>query len=109
MGDLITRRLFLGGTLPLYGAGRYSVYLNNRRVTLVYYIHPAFRMSSLGTKICGRPDFDQMFPYSLRSATLPVLVHYYKEIELETAQKTLAYVEKGATCCTVRKTSCRPS
>ncbi|MFL5346222.1 MAG: hypothetical protein ACJ8AT_15640 [Hyalangium sp.] len=48
-----------------------------------------------GTPICGRPDFNQMFPYSIRSEKLPVLVHYYKEVERETAQQVLAYVEKG--------------
>lgn len=48
-----------------------------------------------GTKICGRPDFKEMFPYSLRSTTLPVLVHYYKESEQETARQALAFVEKG--------------
>lgn len=48
-----------------------------------------------GSKICGRPDFNELFPYSIRSATLPVLVHYYKEVEEETARQALAYVEKG--------------
>ncbi|MFY0578638.1 hypothetical protein ACN28S_33950 [Cystobacter fuscus] len=47
------------------------------------------------TPICGRSDFNEMFPYSIRSTTLPVLVHYYKESERETAQQVLAFVEKG--------------
>ncbi|MCY1074031.1 hypothetical protein [Archangium lansingense] len=55
------------------------------------YTHPLEE----GTPICGRPDFNQMFPYSIRSETLPVLVHYYKESERETAQQVLAFVEKG--------------
>lgn len=55
------------------------------------YVHPLEE----GTPICGRPDFDQMFPYSIRSERLPVLVHYYKEVEKETAQQVLAFVEKG--------------
>ncbi|MDC0710053.1 hypothetical protein POL68_16375 [Stigmatella sp. ncwal1] len=48
-----------------------------------------------GETICGRSDFNELFPYSLRSSTLPVLVHYYKESELETARQVLAFVEKG--------------
>ncbi|MDY7231041.1 hypothetical protein [Hyalangium rubrum] len=48
-----------------------------------------------GTPICGRPDFNQMFPYSLRSTKYPVMVHYYREVEKETAQKVLGYIEKG--------------
>ncbi|MCP3063751.1 hypothetical protein LXT21_33750 [Myxococcus sp. K38C18041901] len=48
-----------------------------------------------GTSICGRADFDAMFPHSLRSKTLPVLVHYYKKVERETARQVLAHVEKG--------------
>ncbi|QRO02640.1 hypothetical protein JRI60_23300 [Archangium violaceum] len=55
------------------------------------YTHPLEE----GTPICGRPDFNEMFPYSIRSEKLPVLVHYYKEVEKETAQQVLAYVEKG--------------
>ncbi|XXF81189.1 hypothetical protein P2318_15920 [Myxococcaceae bacterium GXIMD 01537] len=55
------------------------------------YTHPLAE----GTPICGRPDFNEMFPYSIRSEKLPVLVHYYKEVEKETAQQVLAYVEKG--------------
>jgi hypothetical protein len=48
-----------------------------------------------GAKICGRPDFNELFPYSIRSEKLPVLVHYYKEVERETAQQILVAVEKG--------------
>ncbi len=48
-----------------------------------------------GEQICGRADFNELFPYSIRSEKLPVLVHYYKEVERETAQQVLAYVEKG--------------
>ncbi|HZH78499.1 MAG TPA: hypothetical protein VEY88_20900 [Archangium sp.] len=48
-----------------------------------------------GTPVCGRPDFNELFPYSLRSEKLPVLVHYYKDVERETALQVLAYVEKG--------------
>lgn len=48
-----------------------------------------------GTKICGRADFNEQFPYSIRSTTLPVLVHYYKETELGIAQQVLAFTEKG--------------
>jgi hypothetical protein len=48
-----------------------------------------------GTPICGRADFNQQFPYSIRSEKLPVLVHYYKKVELETARQVLEYVEKG--------------
>ncbi|MFO0654770.1 MAG: hypothetical protein U0787_06790 [Polyangia bacterium] len=55
------------------------------------YIHPLPE----GTKICGRPDFAEMFPYSIRSSTLPVLVHYYRPQEEQTAKQALAYVEKG--------------
>ena len=55
------------------------------------YTHPLAE----GEKICGRPDFNEMFPYSLRSTTLPVLVHYYKKGEEETARQVLAAVEKG--------------
>jgi hypothetical protein len=55
------------------------------------YAHPLAE----GSPICGRADFDQMFPYSLRSERLPVLVHYYKEAEQETARQVLAFVEKG--------------
>ncbi|WP_338867893.1 hypothetical protein [Myxococcus stipitatus] len=55
------------------------------------YTHPLAE----GTPICGRADFDTMFPYSVRSERLPVLVHYYKEVERETALQVLAAVEKG--------------
>ncbi|WNG46026.1 hypothetical protein F0U60_19340 [Archangium minus] len=55
------------------------------------YTHPLAE----GTPICGRPDFNELFPYSIRSETLPVVVHYYKEVELETARQVLAFVEKG--------------
>jgi hypothetical protein len=48
-----------------------------------------------GTSICGRADFAEMFPYSIRSERLPVLVHYYRQAELETARRVLAYAEKG--------------
>jgi hypothetical protein len=48
-----------------------------------------------GATICGRPDFKEMFPYSLRSEKLPVLVHYYKKSELDTARQVLSFVEKG--------------
>jgi hypothetical protein len=48
-----------------------------------------------GEAICGRSDFNQMFPFSLRSSSLPVLVHYYKESERATAEQVLAFVEKG--------------
>lgn len=48
-----------------------------------------------GAAICGRPDFDEMFPYSLRSERLPVLVHYYKPQERDTAAQVLAFVEEG--------------
>ncbi|EPX55556.1 hypothetical protein D187_009167 [Cystobacter fuscus DSM 2262] len=55
------------------------------------YTHPLAE----NTPICGRSDFNEMFPYSIRSTTLPVLVHYYKESERETAQQVLGFVEKG--------------
>jgi hypothetical protein len=55
------------------------------------YTHPLAE----GESICGRPDFNELFPYSLRSSTLPVLVHYYKKGEEETARQVLAAVEKG--------------
>ncbi|WP_342380388.1 hypothetical protein NVS55_12385 [Myxococcus stipitatus] len=55
------------------------------------YTHPLAE----GTQICGRADFDTMFPYAVRSERLPVLVHYYKEVERETALQVLAAVEKG--------------
>ncbi|WP_335928986.1 hypothetical protein [Myxococcus xanthus] len=55
------------------------------------YVHPLAE----GSPICGRADFDEMFPYSIRSKTLPVIVHYYREVERETAQQVLTYVEKG--------------
>ncbi|PTL75231.1 hypothetical protein [Vitiosangium sp. GDMCC 1.1324] len=55
------------------------------------YTHPLAE----GELICGRPDFKQMFPYSIRSTKRPVLVHYYKESEWETARQVLAAVEKG--------------
>lgn len=55
------------------------------------YTHPLKE----GTPICGRADFNEMFPYSIRSEKLPVLVHYYKKSELETARQVLAFVEKG--------------
>jgi hypothetical protein len=48
-----------------------------------------------GTPVCGRADFHEQFPYSLRSERLPVLVHYYQEGERETARQVLAFVEKG--------------
>ena len=48
-----------------------------------------------GTPICGRADFKEMFPFSIRSEKLPVLVHYYREVERETASRVLAFVEKG--------------
>ena len=48
-----------------------------------------------GETICGRSDFNTLFPYSLRSDKRPVLVHYYKEVEKETAQQVLEAVEKG--------------
>src|SRR6218665_1071326 len=48
-----------------------------------------------GTAICGRPDLQEMFPYSIRSKTHPVLVHFYKEVERETAEQVLAATEKG--------------
>lgn len=48
-----------------------------------------------GTPICGRPDFNQLFPYALSSQSLPVLVHFYKPVERETAQQALEAVEKG--------------
>lgn len=55
------------------------------------YTHPLAE----GESICGRPDFNALFPYSLRSEKLPVLVHYYKPVELEAARQVLAAVEKG--------------
>lgn len=55
------------------------------------YVHPLEEE----TPICGRADFNEMFPYSLRSKTFPLLVHYYKETELETAQQVLTFAEKG--------------
>lgn len=55
------------------------------------YVHPLAE----GTPICGRADLQEQFPYSIRSQKLPVLVHYYKEQEKETAQQVLAFVEKG--------------
>jgi hypothetical protein len=55
------------------------------------YTHPLAE----GTSICGREDFNSQFPYSLRSERLPVLVHYYKEVERETARQVLSFVEKG--------------
>jgi hypothetical protein len=48
-----------------------------------------------GSTICGRSDFNELFPYALRSKTHPVLVHYYKEVERETAERVLTYVERG--------------
>lgn len=48
-----------------------------------------------GTPICGRADFKEHFPYSLRSERLPVLVHYYHASERVTARQVLAYVERG--------------
>jgi hypothetical protein len=48
-----------------------------------------------GERICGRSDFHQQFPYSLRSAQGPVLVHYYKEAEREMALRVLAFAERG--------------
>ena len=61
------------------------------------YIHPLPE----GTKICGRPDFAEMFPYSIRSSTLPVLVHYYRPQEEQTAKQALAYVEKAGTITSI--------
>lgn len=58
---------------------------------LLDYTHPLTE----GTLICRRADLDQLFPYALRSERLPVLVHYYKETEQETARQVLAFVEKG--------------
>lgn len=55
------------------------------------YMHPLAE----GTPVCGRSDFNELFPYSIRSTTLPVLVHYYKPAEEETARQALAFVEKG--------------
>jgi len=55
------------------------------------YVHPLKEETS----ICGRADFNEMFPYSLRSKTLPLLVHYYKEAERDTAQQILVFAEKG--------------
>ncbi|WP_437281702.1 hypothetical protein WME90_14455 [Sorangium sp. So ce375] len=48
-----------------------------------------------GESICGRADFEEMFPFSVRSATLPVLVHHYKAEERDTALQVLAFVEEG--------------
>ena len=48
-----------------------------------------------GTAICGRADFNQQFPYTLPSPTLPVLVHFYKPVEHDTAQQVLEDVAKG--------------
>jgi len=55
------------------------------------YLHPLEE----GTSICGRADFNELFPYSVRSERLPVVVHYYKEVEQEMARQVLAFVEKG--------------
>ena len=55
------------------------------------YVHPLKE----GEAICGRPDFTTLFPFSVRSTTHPVLVHYYKESERETAEQVLAFTEKG--------------
>ncbi|WP_437872125.1 hypothetical protein [Sorangium sp. So ce363] len=48
-----------------------------------------------GESICGRADFEEMFPFSLRSSTLPVLVHHYKAEERDTARQVLAFIEEG--------------
>ncbi|WP_224368428.1 hypothetical protein [Hyalangium versicolor] len=64
---------------------------DDEKVDPLDYKHPLAE----GETICGRSDFNEMFPYSIRSTTHPVLVHYYKEVEKETAQEVLAYVEKG--------------
>lgn len=48
-----------------------------------------------GSKICGRDDFKEMFPYSLISAKVPVLVHYYKQEEFATALQVRDFVERG--------------
>lgn len=48
-----------------------------------------------GTSICGRSDLKELWPYSIRSQRLPILVHYYRPSELETAQKVLEYTERG--------------
>jgi hypothetical protein len=69
--------------LSLFSAGCASNPLN--------YKHPLEEKAL----ICGRADFQEMFPYSLRSEKYPVLVHYYKEVERETARQVLAFVEKG--------------
>jgi hypothetical protein len=55
------------------------------------YAHPLEE----GASICGRADFHELFPYSVRSERLPVRVHYYKEVEQETARQVLGFVEKG--------------
>ncbi len=55
------------------------------------YTHPLEE----GTAICGRADFAEMFPYSIRSERFPVLVHYYKQGEQETARQVLAFAERG--------------
>lgn len=48
-----------------------------------------------GTSLCDRDDLEEMFPHAIRSTTHPVLVHYYKEPELDTARQVLAFVEEG--------------
>ena len=55
------------------------------------YVHPLPE----GTKICGRPDFQEMFPYYISSSKHPIMVHYYKPQELETALQVRDFVERG--------------
>jgi hypothetical protein len=91
MPGIILRRLaFLILSLSVAGCDSSDNPTDNPSDPLVY-THPLAE----GTVICGRPDFNEMFPYSIRSRTHPVLVHYYNDIERDTALQVLAFVEKG--------------
>ncbi|WP_437821691.1 hypothetical protein [Sorangium sp. So ce1078] len=61
------------------------------RAVFPEYTHPLRE----GESACGRADFEEMFPFSIRSATLPLLVHYSREEERDTARQVLAFAEKG--------------
>ncbi|KYG05337.1 hypothetical protein BE21_41365 [Sorangium cellulosum] len=77
--------------LVLAAAGCGAEADDTTRATFPEYAHPL----SEGESACGRADFKELFPFSIRSATLPVLVHYYREEERDTARQVLAFVEKG--------------
>jgi hypothetical protein len=79
--------LCLGLHLVAAGCGPNDEVLSD----MLDYTHPLEE----GASICGRPDFDTLFPYSIRSEKLPVRVHHYKEIERDTALQVLEFVEKG--------------